>query len=221
MSQDITRRIRTIDKLLAKCYGRKIWRRRGRAVEILVQTILSQQTNDEACDAAYSNLLDRFGSIEGVARAPLDEIERSIRVAGLSKQKAHYIKACLKKILSDFGELSLDGLAQAGINDAVAYLTSLPGVGPKTAACVLLFAFGVPTFPVDTHIHRIAKRMGLIKSDASASEAQAYLDGVIPDEIKYQLHLNLIEHGRRICTARKPLCKGCPIKRHCKRNLVS
>lgn len=215
----LTKRLRAIDELLANCYGRKVWRGRRDAIEVLIRTILSQQTNDEACDAAYSNLLQRFKSHEEIMHAPLDEIEDAIKVAGLGKQKARYIKGCLERILRDFGKLSLDELAMTDIQSAMSYLTSLPGVGHKTAACILLFAFGKPVFPVDTHIHRIARRMNLVRGDASAVETQAFLDGVIPNEIKYQLHLNLIEHGRRVCTSRKPSCDSCVIARYCKKNL--
>ncbi|MFA4029234.1 MAG: hypothetical protein GDYSWBUE_002065 [Candidatus Fervidibacterota bacterium] len=218
-AKDIVKRLRAIDKLLAKRYGKKVWSKRSNAIDVLIRTILSQQTNDEACNAAYSNLTRRFKSHNEIVSAPLGEIEDAIKAAGLSKQKARYIKGCLERILSDFGELSIDELAKMDTESAMSYLTSLPGVGLKTAACVLLFAFGKPVFPVDTHIHRIAKRMNLIKGDASAAEAQVYLDSVIPDEIKYQLHLNLIEHGRRVCTSRKPLCESCSIKWHCKRNI--
>lgn len=215
----LIRRLRAVDKLLANRYGRKVWRRRKNAIEVLIRTILSQQTNDEACDAAYSNLLRRFKCYEEIMRAPLDEIEDAIRAAGLGKQKARYIRGCLERILHDFGELSLDELATMDTQSAMSYLTSLPGVGHKTAACVLLFAFGKPVFPVDTHIHRIARRMNLVKDDASAIETQAYLDSIIPNEIKHQLHLNLIEHGRRVCTPRKPSCDSCIIARYCEKNL--
>ncbi|MCS7252795.1 MAG: endonuclease III [Armatimonadota bacterium] len=218
-AKDIAKQMREIDKLLAKRYGKRVWRRRSNAIEVLMRTILSQQTNDEACLAAYSNLIGRFKCADEIMRAPVEEIESAIKVAGLSKQKARYIRSCLERILSDFGALSLDGLAKMDIQRAMSYLTSLPGVGFKTAACVLLFAFGMPVFPVDTHIHRIARRMGLVKHNASAVETQVHLDSIVPNEIKYQLHLNLIEHGRRVCKSQKPLCDSCIITRYCQRNL--
>ncbi|MFA4043503.1 MAG: hypothetical protein HZRFUVUK_000275 [Candidatus Fervidibacterota bacterium] len=204
-----------LDRLLSISYGRKRWRRCGGAVEILIRTILSQQTNDKASEVAYRRLLERFGSFENVMTASDEEVEAAIRPAGLSRQKARCIKSCLKRIMNDFGKLSLDQLEGMDVESAMSYLTSLHGVGVKTAACVLLFAFGKPVFPVDTHILRITKRLGIVGEEKDATEAQAYLDEVIPSKLKYQLHLNLIEHGRKVCRAREPLCHLCSLRRYC------
>jgi len=205
--------MRKLDRLLSASYGQKRWHKYEGAVEILIRTVLSQQTNDKASEVAYRRLLERFGSFENVMVASDDEIEATIRPAGLSRQKARCIKACLRRIVNDFGKLSLDQLEGMDVESAMSYLTSLPGVGVKTAACVLLFAFGKPVFPVDTHILRIMKRLGIVGEKDDATKAQAHLNDVIPNKLKYQLHLNLIEHGRRVCRAIKPLCHLCLFKR--------
>ena len=142
-------------------------------------------------------------------------IAGAIRRAGLSNQKAPRIKTILRRIHDERGELSLDFLRTERTPQALDYLTDMPGVGPKTAACVLLFSLGKPAFPVDTHIYRIAKRLGLVDSRASAEKTHGIMGAMIPAGHVYQLHIHLIEHGRRICKAQHPRCHGCVLLPGC------
>ena len=208
--------IREVDKLLLQVYGDKRWRKHAEPIDELVLTVLSQHTNDVNRDRAFKQLKRRFPSWEQVLRASVRSIAAAIKPAGLSNQKAPRIKAMLQKIAeANGGKLSLDFLSDMPIQDAMAWLKKLPGVGPKTAACVLLFSFGKPVFPVDTHIYRISKRLGWLDEKVSEARANELLDKVVPNEIKYRLHLNMIAHGRNICKPQNPRCSECPLKHLC------
>lgn len=208
--------IREVDKLLAEVYGDRKWRRHAEPIDELIATVLSQHTNDINRDRAFRQLKKRFPSWEQVLRAPVRSIASAIKPAGLSNQKAPRIKAMLKQISeANNGNLSLEFLAGMPADEAINWLKSLPGVGPKTAACVLLFSFGKPVFPVDTHILRISKRLGWLDEKVTEAKANELLDRVVPNEIKYRLHLNMIAHGRRICRPQKPRCQECVIKHLC------
>ncbi len=205
-----------VDKLLAQVYGDKRWRKHAEPIDELVATVLSQHTNDVNRDKAFRQLKRRFPNWEQVLHAPTRSIAAAIKPAGLSNQKAPRIKAMLQRIAeANEGKLSLNFLAEMPVSEAMDWLKRLPGVGPKTAACVLLFSFGKPVFPVDTHIYRISKRLGWLDEKVSEARANELLDKVVPDEIKYRLHLNMIAHGRKICKPQNPLCDECVLKQLC------
>jgi endonuclease-3 len=180
--------------------------------EELISTILSQNTNDRNRDLAFTNLRSRFSSWESVAFAPLPELESAIRVAGLAPSKGPRIQKVLRLISEKYGQFSLP--SQARPEELLDFLLSLPGVGPKTARCVLLFSYGYPVFPVDTHILRVGKRLGFIKEKESPARAMGKLDRLIPAGLHLSLHLLLIEHGRKTCRPR-PLCGVCPLRDIC------
>ena len=210
------RQWQAIDRRLAGVHGPKVGHdRRGDPLDALVGTILSQSTNDVLSGRAYDALKARFPTWEEALRAPTNEIAAAIERGGLSKAKARRIKAILEELVVERGELSLDFLQTYSPAETVAYLTHFEGVGPKTAACVLLFALDQPVFPVDTHIHRIARRMGWVADRDPAERTHQVLDAAIPDELKHQLHVNLIAHGRSVCAARGPRCGECVVRRYC------
>ena len=208
--------VREVDRLLAKVYGDRKWRRHAEPIDELIATVLSQHTNDINRDKAFEQLKRRFPSWEQVLRAPVRKIASAIKPAGLANQKAPRIKAILQRIAeANEGDLSLEFLEEMPTDEALGWLKNLPGVGPKTAACVLLFSFGKPVFPVDTHIFRISNRLGWLDEKVNEAKANELLDQVVPNEIKYRLHLNMIAHGRQICRPQKPRCQECVIKHLC------
>ena len=208
--------IREVDRRLLAMYGDKQWQQRAEPLDELILTVLSQHTNDLNRDKAFSELKRCFPRWTQVLQAPTKMVAAAIKVAGLANQKAPRIKAILQRIAAaNGGKLTLDFLSTVPVPDALAWLQQLPGVGPKTAACVLLFGFGKPVFPVDTHIYRIAKRLGWIAPKVSEARANAVLDSIVPDDIKYRLHLNLIQHGRKVCRAQRPRCAVCPLTDLC------
>jgi len=201
---------------LRSLYGKKSWKKEKDLLGLLLRTILSQNTNDRNRDRAYQSLRQKFPSWDLVLKAPVKEIEQAIRPAGLSRQKSRRIKEILKKIQAEQGKLDLSFLARLPEKQAKKYLLSFKGIGEKTAAIILLFGLGKNFFPVDTHILRVSKRLGLIPENATARQAHQILGEIVPKEIAYELHLNLIEHGRNLCRARKPNCPACPLKTRCK-----
>jgi len=204
-----------ITRLLAKEYG-AIRRTQPRdPISELVVTVLSQNTSDHNSRRAFERLVARFGDWETVAQAGVKEIAEAIEPGGLALVKAPRIKAILARIAADRGSLDLDFLRRMPLDEARTWLQSLPGVGPKTAACVLLFSFGRPALPVDTHVHRVAKRLGLIESTVSAEKAHGVLGATVPDRQVYRFHVLMIEHGRRVCKAQRPLCDRCVLLRGC------
>lgn len=209
--------IREVDRLLVQIYGDRKWRKRAEPIDELILTVLSQHTSDVNRDRAFGQLKRRFPSWEQVLKAPVRLIAAAIKPAGLSNQKAPRIKAILNQI-SEFngGKLSLDFLSNMSVEEAMEWLKRLPGVGPKTAACVLLFSFGKPVFPVDTHIYRISRRLGWIDEKITEAKANELLDKVVPNEVKYRLHLNMIAHGRKVCKPQRPLCDECVLKHLCR-----
>ena len=181
----------------------------------LILTVLSQNTNDRNRDIAFGRLKDRFPAWEAVAEAGARALEDAVRPAGLAPTKARRILEILEIVRGDFGGYSIAPLAERGRDEARRYLTALPGVGAKTAACVLLFDMNIPAFPVDTHIARISRRIGFAPERMSPEDISLLLEREVPPERYLGGHVNMIEHGRAVCRARKPLCGDCPLTALC------
>jgi endonuclease-3 len=203
--------VRAIRDRLRQLYGRPVNQPHGHPIAELVRTVLSQNTSDINRDVAYGRLRERFPTWEEVRDAPLAEVIEAIRPGGLANTKAPRIQAILRQ-LGDHPDL--DWLAEAPRSDAIEFLTSLPGVGRKTAACVLIFAFGRPEIPVDTHVYRVGGRLGLLREGGSFTDAHDEMLRVVDPEDAYELHINLIRHGRAVCRPR-PRCDECGLRRMC------
>ena len=211
------RRLRAIARRLVKAYGTPPPPRHLPPLEELVLTVLSQHTSDTNRDRAYADLRRRFADWDEVADAPLPALARAIRRGGLGPTKAVRIRAMLRGIRD--GGVPLDDRAFTAMTDQGLWdtLVALPGVGPKTAACVLLFSLDRPFFPVDTHVHRVAKRLGLVPARADAVATQASFQESVADDEMYPLHMNLIRHGREVCMAQRPRCSECVLRDLCPR----
>jgi endonuclease-3 len=207
--------VKKVVELLDGHYGRPVWAARHGPVEELVYTVLSQNTADVNTERTYAALRQSFPTWSEVRDAPVEDIEEAIALGGLSATKAPRIKAILAAISVRSGAPDLGELRDMGDEKALAYLRRLPGVGPKTAACVLMFSLGRPAMPVDTHVHRLAGRLGLIGDRVSAEDAHTVLTALAGPENVYALHVNLVRHGRRICHARRPECPRCPLLEIC------
>ncbi|HEY3489247.1 MAG TPA: hypothetical protein VGK27_03870 [Candidatus Deferrimicrobiaceae bacterium] len=209
-------RLPLVSDRLAKAYGRPgLCAHITEGVDNLVLTILSQNTTDRNRDLAYDRLMTRFGSLEALAAAEVADVEAAIRVGGLAKAKAGAILSALRRIREERGGFTLDFLASMPLPAARDYLTSFRGVGVKTANILLLFSFGMPAFPVDTHILRVAKRLGLVANDADLAHAALALEPHVPSGEGVPLHLNLIRIGRELCKPRAPHCPECPLCPDC------
>lgn len=207
--------MRDIHRRLRRAYGPRQWKCWGSGVSVLVGTILSQNTSNANSAAGYRQLRRRFKTWDQVASAPVEEVERHIRVSGLSRIKAPRIQAILRQVKSERGKIDLQFLADLPEQQAYDYLMRFTGIGPKTANCVLIFAFGKRVFPVDTHIHRIARRLGLIAPRATTEQAHELLKPMIPPKDRYSMHVLLIEHGRKTCRAINPHCVRCVLLELC------
>jgi endonuclease-3 len=205
------RRMRAIRDRLREAYGKPVERIHRRPIDELVLTVLSQNTNDRNRDVAYLRLTKRFVAWDQVRDAPVAEVEDAIRPGGLAPTKAVRIQ----EILRALGDDDLMELETEPLDDARRRLTDLPGVGRKTAACVLMFAFGRPDIPVDTHVFRVGTRLGLFRPSGSLEEAHDEMLRLVTPEDAYETHVSLIRHGRRTCTARSPRCPECPLLRMC------
>jgi endonuclease III len=215
--------VRAIRDRLRLVYGIPLAKPHGHPIAELILTVLSQSTNDRNRDVAYLALRERFPTWEQVRDAPVDELEAAIRPGGISRVKSARIKSILRAISDtapDHGAsrddpLSLDWLLELPVPEAQGYLTSLPGVGRKTAACVLLFALGMRDVPVDTHVSRVGTRLALFRPRAPFEELHDAMLAITPPGEELELHLNLLRHGRRTCYARKPDCAECALQRMC------
>lgn len=196
-------------------FGEPVWRNPLPAIDELVSTILSQNTNDINRDRAFDALRKKFPTWEEVRDARTDDVIEAIRVAGLANQKGPRIQKVLREITEERGSLDLDFLSALPVNEARTWLTKFNGVGPKTAAIVLCFSLNMPAFPVDTHIYRVTGRIGLRPEKISVEQAHPYLEDVFPPETYYAAHLNIIRLGREVCNARKPKCPVCPVRELC------
>ncbi len=213
--ESLRRKYATVYRVLEETYGTPVWRSHGPPLDVLVATILSQATSDINTDRAFAALTARFPDWESAMNAPTEEVIAAIHSAGLSNTKGPRIQNALRTIHRERGELSLDFLADMTTAEAMAWLTAIDGVGPKTASIVLLFALGRDAFPVDTHVYRVTGRLGLIPPRMSAEKAHAFLAALGEPETYYPIHLNLIRHGREICHAQRPQCPICPLKEWC------
>lgn len=214
--EDRRGKVAAICRRLRRVFGPVEPPERGPVLDELIATILSQNTSDSNSHAAFEVLRRRFDDWDAVRRAPAARIARAIRRAGLSNQKAPRIKAILQRIYNERGELSLEFLRSLRAPQAVEYLRGLPGVGPKTAACVLLFACRKPVLPVDTHVHRVSRRLGLIGPRTDAEKAHGELARLVPPRRVLEFHVQLIRHGRTVCSARNPQCEDCPLLGLCR-----
>jgi endonuclease-3 len=211
--------IEEVVELLGQEYGPRKWQPARDPIDVLIGTILSQNTSDANSGRAFASLKASFDSWKAVASAPAEHIARVIKSGGLSQIKAVRIKQALEQIEKELGRISLDPLKSMNMAEAEDYLMRLPGVGHKTASCVLLFSLGKPSLPVDTHVFRVAKRLGLIDSKVSLEKAHSLLQEQIPSSKVYQFHVHMIEHGRRICHAQQPRCDRCILRSVCPSSL--
>ncbi len=209
---ELTHWIGQIRNRLIEAFGAPEWRDPLPAVDELVSTILSQNTNDINRDAAFYSLKAAFSSWQAVMDAKTEDVIEAIRTAGLANQKGPRIQQALRVIVDyTHGELSLEFLREMSRDEAGEWLTAVNGVGPKTAAIVLLFSLGIPAFPVDTHVYRVSGRLGIRPQKMTVENTHAYLEALIPEDAYYDLHLNLIRLGREVCGARKWHCYRCPV----------
>lgn len=207
--------IARICELLEGAYGRPECHPSLEPLDELVLTVLSQNTSGSNCRRAFANLRERFGSWDEVRRAKTSDIEDAIRIGGLARRKAGRIKRMLDAIRAARGQLDLGFLADMSDEDAGAFLMQFDGVGRKTASCVLMFSLCRPVLPVDTHVHRIARRLGLIAPSVSAEAAHEVVQEMVPDDLVYSFHVNLVRHGRQVCKARSPGCDVCVLLTLC------
>jgi endonuclease-3 len=214
-SRALRRKANAVNTVLTSTYGRKELRPDGDPLDTLVETILSQNTTDVNSHKAFANLKRSYPCWEQLLDADPSRVADIIRSGGLADIKARRIIGAVNRVKAESNSMSLDFLSERSTDEAMEWLSSIDGVGPKTAAIVVLFSFGKPTFPVDTHIFRVGKRLGLVSPKASREGAQREFEALVPEEEYFNLHLNLIEHGRRKCRARSPLCGECEISRHC------
>ncbi len=218
LNQKLTIKARTIYDLLVEEYGipqREAWD----AMHELILTILSANTNDVNSGRAFRTLMEKYGGdYDAIRTAPVDEIKQAIRVAGMYNQKAPRLIQTLEMVWAERGAYNIDHVAKMTVTEGEAYLSRFPGVGHKTASIVLLFSFGKPAFPVDTHVQRLSQRLGMSDPQASPAKIKAIWEsGILGQDAKefYALHVNFIQHGRAVCQARKPKCDECRLRRIC------
>jgi endonuclease-3 len=207
--------VREIHRRLKRRYGPLEPGRRLEPLEELILTILSQNTSDVNSGRAFSAMRERYPTWETLASARTSNLARVIRPGGLSNVKAPRILAVIREIREREGDFDLSWMERASDREVGEYLISLPGVGPKTAACVLAFSLGRPALPVDTHVHRVAGRLGLVPPRATAAQAHSLLEAAVPARLRVSMHVGLIRHGREICKAGRPLCEVCPLQDLC------
>ena len=201
--------VRRILCLLVREYGDRDWEPDRRPLATLIQTILSQNTSDTNSGRAFRSLSAAFPTWEEAENADQGAVAEAIRAGGLGEIKAGRIQAALAEIRRERGAYELDFLARLPMPEARDWLRSLPGVGTKTANCVLLFSVGQPALPVDTHVYRVTRRLGLVSEKASVERAHSLLEEAVRPADAYRFHVLVIEHGRRVCRARLPLCGDC------------
>jgi endonuclease-3 len=208
-------KIKSIDKLLEKMYGIRVQNKFSNPTDELILTVLSQNTNDNNRDKAFKALKDKYPGWKHVANARTSSIARAIKVGGLANIKSKRIKKILKQIGKDSPIYSLNSLKELSDSKAWEYLTGFDGVGPKTASCVMMFSFGRNFMPVDTHVFRVGKRLGIIPGNLNADKSHDLFRKANLNISLYQLHLNMIRHGREKCRPRNPKCDGCILRQKC------
>lgn len=210
-------RVEAVADILEDVYGPRLLRPSGDPVSELIATILSQNTSDTNSGRSWKTLRQRFPEWEDLRLAPVELVVDAIRDGGLANRKAPRIQAVLDSVLDHRGGYDLAFLKDLDLHDAMAWLTDLDGIGPKTAACVLLFSLGMPALPVDTHVHRVALRLGIVPPRTSPGNTQRLLEIILGDDPQrvYAFHVETIQHGRAICKARTPQCDRCPLRSHC------
>ena len=209
----------TIDEIVAllrKQHGPPQRRPRRDPLSELIAALLSQNTSDVNSERAFADLVATFGTWERAMQANVDDIAKAISAGGLNRVKAPRIKAILEQVKNERGALDLMFLKTMPLAQARDWLESLPGVGPKTAACVLLFSLDRPALPVDTHVYRVSQRLRLIGKNVSPDEAHRVLQKKVPTDMVYEFHMNMVRHGRRVCRAQRPLCDECLLKEGCR-----
>ena len=215
MKLDKSPNYQKIKKLLDKQYGDIEWRDEMETLDELIFTVLTQNTSDINAEKAFKNLKSRYINWDEIVESTDEQLERIIRIGGLGKQKSIRIKKILKEIYLRTGGYDLSILKDMPFNEVKEWLITLPGVGPKTAAVVMSFALKLPAFPVDTHIHRISKRLGYIDQNTSAEKAHEIMENIILPKDRFNFHILLITHGRKICKANNPKCYICPLTSYC------
>ncbi|RLT44367.1 MAG: endonuclease III [Chloroflexi bacterium] len=208
---------REVIELLDARYGRTPARPSGDPIGELVLTLLSQHTSDHNSGRAFHRLIERFPAWDDVLAAPTSEVEDAIRPGGLAPTKAPRLQDLLAAVKARVPDFNLHALTGMPLTEAKQWLRALPGVGPKTAACVLLFALGRPALPVDTHVDRVSRRLGLVAPKVSVDHAHDQLEAMVEANDVYAFHVDLIQHGRRTCHARAPECPSCPLLARCPR----
>jgi endonuclease-3 len=201
----------TVRERLQAYYGEQPLKAQQPPLDELIQTILSQNTSDANSDRAYAALRKAYPTWEAVRAADTEAVAEAIRVGGLGRVKAPRIQQIIRHLEHERGAATLDFLDAMALEEARAYLLRLPGVGPKTAACVLLFSLHKAALPVDTHVYRVSQRLGLVSAGVSAEQAHVQLESILPSDLYYPFHLLLIHHGRTICDAQRPRCSACPL----------
>jgi endonuclease-3 len=211
----LRKKIKTISLKLQRAYGKKRWRVHNDPLSELIATILSQNTSDHNSHRAYFNLISKFTNWDRVRKASSQRIADAIRSGGLADIKAQRIKDILNQIHKENHDLDLSFLKTWRTERIRRYLKRFKGVGEKTIACVLLFSLGRPVMPVDTHVLRVSRRLGLVPKKTDAAEAERILEELVLGKMIYQFHLNVIQHGREVCKAANPRCAGCVLLENC------
>lgn len=217
MAEALRAKAQAMYERLVAAYGHQPLVPRREPMHELISTILSHRTTQRNEEIAYHRMIERFGSWEAIRDAPLDELTEAIAPANYAEQKAPRIKEVLRRIIAERGETNLDFLRDMPLDEAMAWLESLPGVGPKTASLVLLFCFARPVLPVDTHVHRVSQRVGLIGPKVDATAAHPILLSLFPPDpqILYNFHITTLRHGQRVCVWDMPRCSKCVLTDIC------
>ncbi len=217
MTGKLRDKTRRAERILRRRYGQYEWSGPSDVLDAIVHTILSQNTNDVNSARAFRSLRRKFPTWTKVMKAPIVEVADAIKVGGLWNNKSRWIQGLLRWVKETHGRMSLEHLHTMTPQDVLDEMGHLPGIGVKTVYVTLMFACGQDVFPVDTHVYRVTKRLGLIPERISREEAHNLLGRVVTGNKMYSFHINLIRHGRSICTSRNPKCEKCPLKRLCPR----